>query len=132
MVAYNFKPRFVPLICEGMKRQTVRRHRARHARPGECLQLFAGLRTAEARRILLVDPVCTEVLPIRISFAAGRIARIEVADVPVLSLDGFAVRDGFEDIADMTDFWVEHHGGRDFEGVVIEWAMPRWRGGRAA
>mgnify|MGYP001202586895 CR=1 FL=1 len=129
MVAYSFQPRFAPLIREGVKRQTVRGYRDRHARPGEYLQLFTGLRTASATKIV-EDPVCTEVLPVRIGFASGRIARIEVAGMPVLSLDGFAAADGFESLDDMTAFWLERHGAKDFEGVVIEWAMPRWRGGR--
>lgn len=130
MVAYSFEPRFAPLIRDGVKRQTVRAHRTRHVRPGEYLQLFTGLRTAHARKIV-EDPVCTEVLPIRIGFAGARIARIEVAGMPVLSLDGFAAADGFESLADMTAFWLERHGAKEFEGVVIEWALPRWRDGRS-
>ena len=124
MVAYSFQPRFAPLIRAGVKLQTIRAERERHARPGERLQLFTGMRTAHCMKIMH-DPVCTMVLPIRIGFATGEITRIEVGRVPVRDLDQFAVLDGFTDIDDMSAFWREHHGVRDFSGGVIEWAMPR-------
>ena len=124
MVAYSFQRRFVPLIRAGVKLQTIRAERERHARPGERLQLFTGMRTAHCMKIMH-DPVCTMVLPCRISFASGRIARIETGQVPVRDLDHFAVLDGFADIDDMTHFWLERHGTKAFQGVVIEWAMPR-------
>ena len=124
MVAYSFKARFVPLIREGLKTQTIRAERSRHARPGELIQLFSGMRTHLCEKIV-PDPVCTVVLPIMISFATARIARVEVGMVPVRDLDAFAISDGFEGLDDMTAFWLENHGARGFDGVVIEWAMPR-------
>lgn len=114
-----------------MKLQTIRAGRERHARPGERLQLFTGMRTAQCIKIMH-DPVCTMVLPIRIGFATARIARIEVGQVLVRDLDMFAALDGFPDLDDMTHFWLERHGARDFRGVVIEWAMPRERAERVA
>ncbi len=126
MVAYSFQTRFAPLIRAGLKLQTIRADRERHARPGERLQLFTGMRTAQCLKIV-PDPVCTMVLPITISFATARIARIDVGQVPVRDLDMFAALDGFTDQDDMTHFWLERHGARDFSGVVIEWAMPRER-----
>ena len=134
MVAYNFQPRFVPLIRDGMKLQTIRGDRAafgRHARPGDRLQLYYGQRTKGCIRIV-PDPLCTVVLPIRITFASGQIARIVTGGVPVRDLDMFAALDGFEDRADMSAFWLEHHGAAEFNGVVIEWAMPREEQGRIA
>lgn len=123
MVAYSFQKRFAPLIREGLKTQTIRADRKRHARPGELLQLFTGMRTAHCERIV-PDVVCTAVLPIAIGWASARIARVEVGMIPVRNLDHFAASDGFIDLDDMTDFWLEHHGARPFEGVVIEWSMP--------
>lgn len=123
MVAYSFQKRFAPLIREGLKTQTIRADRKRHARPGELLQLFTGMRTAHCERIV-PDVVCTAVLPIEISWASARIARIEVGMVPLRDLDHFAVSDGFADIDDMSAFWLEHHGARPFHGVIIEWSMP--------
>ena len=57
MVAYSFKARFVPLIREGLKTQTIRAQRSRHARPGELIQLFSGMRTHLCEKIV-PDPVC--------------------------------------------------------------------------
>ncbi|MCU9850371.1 hypothetical protein OEZ60_20510 [Defluviimonas sp. WL0024] len=127
MVAYSFQSRFVPLIREGLKTQTVRSARKRHARPGEPIQLFRGMRTRLCEKIV-PDPVCTAILPIAINFASARINRIEVGRVPLLDLDAFAVADGFEHLDDMSAFWREHHGSRHFDGVVIEWTMPRCDG----
>jgi hypothetical protein len=124
MVAYNFQPRFFSLIREGMKHQTIRRLRVGHAKPGDRLQLYTGLRTPQARRIC-DDPVCTAVMPCEIRFASALIRSITVGGVPVRNLNNFAVIDGFTDLADMTGFWREMHGTSDFNGVVIEWAMPR-------
>lgn len=65
MVAYGFKKFFSPQIESGHKRQTVRGNRDRHARPGERVQLYEGLRTQYCRKII-ADPVCTHVVPIEI------------------------------------------------------------------
>lgn len=128
MVAYSFQKRFAPLIREGLKTQTIRADRKRHARPGEMLQLFTGMRTAWCEKII-PDPICTAVLPVAIGWASARITRIEVGMIPVRNLDHFASADGFTDIEDMTAFWLERHGARPFEGVVIEWSMPSPEGG---
>lgn len=128
MVAYSFKGRFVPLIREGLKTQTIRGPRKRHARPGEPIQLYQAMRTRFCEKIV-PDPFCSSVLPIEIGFASGRIHRVETGLVPVRDLDTFAVADGFECIDDMSAFWLEHHGARPFHGVLIEWPMPRCPGG---
>lgn len=126
MVAYSFRPRFETPIREGWKTQTIRAGRARHARPGDMLQLFCGMRTAHCRKIV-PDVRCTEVMKIRIEFGDdGGIDRIDTDGVPVRDLDAFAVRDGFTDADDMAAFWRQEHGGLQvFHGVLIEWAMPR-------
>jgi hypothetical protein len=127
MVAYSFQKRFVDPIRQGYKRQTIRRQGfKRHARVGEMVQLYTALRTVHAERIL-PDVVCTDVCPVLILFDdALRITRIETAGIPVIDLEGFAIRDGFTGLEDMGAFW-EHTNGpmTHFEGVLIEWAMPR-------
>lgn len=45
MVAYSFKRQFGPPILAGTKGGTIRNDRKRHARPGEELQLYHGMRT---------------------------------------------------------------------------------------
>jgi hypothetical protein len=129
MVAYSFNTRFAAAIQQGYKRQTIRADRPgkfRHARVGELLQLFTGMRTAHCRKII-DDVPCTDVCPVVIQFDdAMRIVRIDTGGVPVRDLDAFAVRDGFADAADMAEFW-EHNRGTitRFDGTLIEWAAPR-------
>ncbi len=127
MVAYSFAPRFSPAIQAGLKRQTIRADRKRHARPGEALQLFTGMRTAHCQRIL-PDQICTAVMRIEIAFRFdGRIIGITTEGIPVRNLNLFALRDGFNGIEDMSAFWAEKHptaGPRLWQGVVIEWADP--------
>ena len=126
MVAYSFKARFEMPIREGWKTQTIRAERARHARPGEMLQLFVGMRTRHCRKIV-ADVRCTDVMAIVISFDGdGAIGRIITDGVPVRDLDAFAVQDGFKDADEMADFWRREHTPVGlWHGVVIEWAAPR-------
>lgn len=122
MVAYSFKARFANLIRDGQKCQTIRAHRrgGRHALVGEPIQLYTGLRTKAAQKII-PDPVCTAVLPLWIFFDGKRFSGISTNFVPVRDLDAFARRDGFADRYDMAAFWIEHHGATNFDGVLIEW-----------
>jgi hypothetical protein len=133
MVAYSFKARFEIPIREGWKTQTIRAARDRHARPGEMLQLYVGMRTAQCRKIM-PDVRCTDVMKVVISFdGEGVIERVITDGVPVRDLDAFAVRDGFTDIDDMSDFWRKEHGPRGlFHGVIVEWARPVPQLGAAA
>lgn len=127
MVAYSFSPRFIEPIRQGMKTQTIRAiGQRRHARPGELLQLYSGMRTPHCTRIL-PDTPCLEVMLVEIQFRADEIARITTDGVPVRDLDGFAIRDGFADAVDMWGFWRDHHPEATqsvFRGVLIEWARP--------
>lgn len=80
MVAYSFKAQFVEPIRAGLglptepqirpKRQTIRADRKRHARPGEELQLYRGMRTRQC--FLIGRAACTEVTKIRIIDAGDR------------------------------------------------------------
>lgn len=122
MVAYSFKARFAPAIISGTKRQTVRADRKRHARKGEMLQLFTGMRTKHCRKI--VEVKCRVVDDIRIRVSKTAIDEIWIGRYPCITglpLDLFARRDGFRDSADMHAFWLAEHGEGLFEGVVIGW-----------
>jgi hypothetical protein len=127
MVAYSFNPRFIEPIRQGIKTQTIRAHGLRrHARPGELLQLYSGMRTAHCRRIL-PDTPCLTLMQVEITFRKGEIARAVTDGVPVRDLDAFALRDGFADAVDMWAFWRDHHPeamAEGFRGVLIEWARP--------
>ena len=120
MVAYSFKKQFGPPILAGTKAQTIRADRKRHARPGELVQLFTGMRTRQCRR--LGEAPCVAVWPIElhlrdgIVFANGGWIRTEE------DLDAFARQDGFCDWSAMVAFWAaEHPGVEVFEGVLIRW-----------
>lgn len=126
MVAYSFKQRFVKPIEVGLssvslsfdpppKRQTIRAYgKRRHARPGEELQLYYGMRTKQCRLIgrahcIYVQPIHIKVFPKRLNIAF------------VMDYDAFAREDGFADAREMRDFWEEEHGLGEFNGVLIRW-----------
>lgn len=122
MVAYSFQPRFVEPILAGTKRQTIRADRRRHARAGEPLQLYTGMRTKQCR--LIGRTVCERAAAIAIDLRArtvavdGVLVVVTTGDDP----DGFARSDGFADWPDFATFFRLAHPGADvFEGVVIRW-----------
>lgn len=119
MVAYSFQAQFAPQILAGTKRQTIRAvGRRRHARPGEALQLYVGMRTKFCRRIAVAQ--CTRFLPVAMKFAP--LALVFVAGRLCPSLEDFAREDGFTSWAELRSFWREHHAGvESFEGVLIGW-----------
>lgn len=123
MVAYSFQKRFVEPIRAGMKRQTIRNERAgraRHARPGEPVQLYFGLRARHCS--LIAAPLCEAVWPIRIDLDGGIVLANDGWIRTSGDLDAFAVSDGFRDWADMVAFWRKHHPGVIvFSGVLIRW-----------
>lgn len=124
MVAYNFAPRFAEPIRSGDKTHTVRRNaKRRHARIGESLQLYTGMRTKACRKILNDDPVCTYAAPIRIQLDQLRIESISIQGVEV-DTEEFAVSDGFRDAAEMHAFFLNMHGPGVFAGTLIEWNTP--------
>lgn len=123
MVAYNFHKRFVPRIRDGSKPQTIRAERKRHARPGEEIQLYTGMRTRYCR--LLGQPICEAIWPIVIELDAqivllnGRVIKASG------ELDAFAFQDGFDDWDQMDGFWRKNHPGISaFRGVLIRWFPP--------
>ncbi|TIN05572.1 hypothetical protein [Mesorhizobium sp.] len=124
MVAYSFKQRFVAPIHAGTKRQTIRADRKRHARPGEMLQLYRGMRTKHCE--LIGRSQCIDVVKITILFddadpeAEGII--LPGFGFPGGGLEGFAIADGFASWVDLKQFWRENHPGVDeFQGNLIMW-----------
>lgn len=144
MVAYSFQKRFVAAIEADEKLQTVRGRRKRHARPGEALQLYQGMRTKHCRligrrRCLSVDPIAISVEHEEIVVGAtaavwptGEERAMAFTDgtgfqgKSVTDLDHFAKRDGFSDWRSMKLFWTETHVDPGnpvgwFVGVLIRW-----------
>ena len=130
MVAYSFQRRFATPIKLGLKTQTIRGPRNRHARPGELIQLYTGLRTKAAAKICS-DTRCVRVDPIilRFSPALGSapvlLNAVEIDGFKITDLDHFARLDGFKGRRDMSLFWVQQHGPMaEFHGVLIIWEPP--------
>lgn len=120
MVAYSFHPRFAGPILDGIKPGTIRAPRARHARPGEEVQLYVGMRTRSCR--LLARKTCRAVHDITIRMGAQGLTAITIGDGPagadVIDLDGFARLDGFAGADDMQAFW---RTSGVFVGVWVLW-----------
>jgi len=125
VVAYSFKAMFVLPIRAGTKRQTIRATgKRRHARPGDALQLYQGMRTSRCELIALAE--CQGAHSVSMSFGASGKNDHVLIDKKLIRgrrhLDAFAVRDGFVDWADLREFWrVNHRGVTTFRGVLIQW-----------
>lgn len=127
MVAYSFNTAFVDRVASGTKRQTIRLPRKRHARPGEEIQLYHGMRTRHCR--LLGKSTVESVHEIRIDLVEQTIT---IDDAIVINeideLDAFALSDGFDGLRGRIEPW-EHmhrwwcmiHPGEVFAGVLIKW-----------
>lgn len=120
MVAYSFQRRFSPSIEAGTKDHTIRADRRRHAKAGEELQLYEGMRTKACR--LLGRPPCLLVGPIRLDFDRGVVECGPWTYTTAAELDHLGRRDGFSDWAEMRAFWAEFHpGATTFSGVIVFW-----------
>ncbi|MBI1359839.1 MAG: hypothetical protein GC155_06085 [Alphaproteobacteria bacterium] len=136
MVAYSFRPRFVDPISTGTKRQTIRAYRSgrsRHAVPGEALQLFTGMRTAQCK--LIGTATAEAVYPVQLFFGAhirrgyskswsstNTDPRFATYPTYARECNAFAREDGFKDWKELEAFWAKEHEGVDvFEGVLIRW-----------
>ncbi len=131
MVAYSFKARFAQPILDGTKLGTIRANgKRRHARAGEALQLYTGMRTRQCRKVK--DETCVATLPIFLNLHPyfGLVtARIEATVLRAGQIKRLAREDGFLDEDDMAAFWFEEHGkgdAFDFLGSLIRWRPITW------
>jgi hypothetical protein len=139
MVAYSFAPQFVAPIEARTKLQTVRGHRPRHARVGEPIQLYTGMRTKQCRKLIDPDPTCIRVWDIRIAVDAAERCLIGAITLDGALLtrdemeafaqsDGFVVDDDAPALRRMGEFWLKAHArlGQEFvfDGVCIRWGWP--------
>lgn len=127
MVAYSFKPSFVPLIEAGIKQQTIRLPRKRHARPGEALQLFQGPRMKPVR---IGGAICLSTSQVRLDFKADTVLINDFIEIQGdEQLNAFATRDGFGDSRSgiapwefMGRWWsITHPDQPVFAGVLVDW-----------
>lgn len=120
MVAYSFKSHFAPPILAGTKRQTIRADRKRHARAGEQLQLYTGMRTKHCQLIGRAE--CLSVWPVTLILREVHSVVLEGFREIYGDLDAFARADGFKDWAELAGFWAANHPGVEiFDGVLIRW-----------
>lgn len=141
MVAFSYKARFVGPVLMGLygelppvaglpiaagtvirpKRQTIRAEgKRRPPRAGETLQHYYAMRTKQCTKI--GDGICESVEKIFIYINQDTI-RLPSRQYHLTGrrLDRFAVRDGFDDWADMRKFWQAEHAVDAFHGVLICW-----------
>lgn len=143
MVAYSFKAMFGPQVSGLTKLHTVRADRKRHARPGEPVQLYQGMRTRDCVKLVDPDPICSRVQPITImttsmleEFVASIV--IDGRSLHREEIEAFAAADGFgiEHVGDwrlkrtgqkgsarwnMGAFWQAEHSPGLFQGKLIAW-----------
>lgn len=129
MVAYSFKKRFEEPIRMGEKVHTLRNDRKRHARPGEFVQLYVGIRTRSCRKIMDPDPICIAVRTVEITFTGSGIGAVTVDGMPE-DIASFAGSDGFDSPDDMFRFWRQEHGEINrWTGVMVVWDPEQRRSG---
>ena len=122
MVAYNFMKSLAPLVEAGVKSHTIRNNNrnGRHAKVGDKLQLYTGMRTKSCRK--LRDTICLAIHEIKIENPAVRIlidsAWVELSASQVLQL---AIADGFASIDEFFNYFTEP---RDL--VLIVWDEVAW------
>ncbi|HEY8136236.1 MAG TPA: ASCH domain-containing protein [Methylocystis sp.] len=145
MVAYSFQKRFAEPILSGQKLHTIRADRKRHARPGEALQLYTGMRTRHCR--LIARETCAAVLDVALDLhneravvgvgypceprPTGTVAFKEGGSIHGIwltkrsGLGVLAVKDGFASWDEMRQFWIDTHGMLD-EGAVFVGKLIGW------
>ncbi|WP_174301401.1 hypothetical protein [Caulobacter sp. S45] len=116
------------MIFSGEKRQTIRLPRKRHARAGERLQLFQGMRTRSCLRLGVAT--CLEVRDVLLDFREDRVVLDDAVELTTYGeLNAFAKRDGFAGLPAgpapwdiMRKWWaMTHDDPEHFRGVLIGW-----------
>ncbi len=130
MVAYNFTASMASKVAGRTKNQTIRPlGRKRHARPGEAVQLYTGMRTKHCRKLVNPDPICVAAVPVWMTNSFQHGPGVWVVDGIFLDtnrMEELALLDGFYDapmpVFAMAEFFLSHYG-EQFEGVLIRWQI---------
>jgi hypothetical protein len=120
MVAYNFQERFAADVQQGIKVQTIRAERKNgHAKPGDRVQLYAGMRTSKCRKLVDPDPVCIAAVPVVVDEVGISLGgeQFDWSEVEVL-----AKADGFENCVQMAEWFRSNHD-MPMTGVLIKWEI---------
>ena len=123
MPALNFMKRFVPMVAAGEKTHSIRATRRRSWSVGDNLALYTGMRQKGCTLIGRTSVIKAERITIRNVEGSGLRIAIDGENLSPDERRNFARRDGFQDISDMADFWIDTHG-LPFEGDVIHWKYP--------
>lgn len=118
MPALNFQKRLVSDIFNLIIRQSIRLKRKNPIKKGDLLYLYTGQRTKNCVKIFKEPVVCKGIKDIKIAkenLQIGKVSYINYRD-----LDEFAIKDGFKNWKQLTDFFRSHYG-LPFKGVIIEW-----------
>jgi hypothetical protein len=125
---YNFQARFVPFILAESKTHTIRAMRVYPDKPGNILHLYTGLRTKKAKLLMRVPCVKVETIDIQFRVDSGYHEHVEWPSIKVddeeLSADEreqLARRDGFQNFAEMMEFWRAPKNRLPFRGHIIHW-----------
>ena len=92
-----------------------------HAKPGDALQLYTGMRTSSCQ--LVSRETCLGTIGIVLNFRHARVLfapSLVLLDRPA-ELDGFARFDGFESWDDMAAFWLAINETDRAKGTHIRW-----------
>ena len=120
MVAFSFQSWKAAKVESGESTQTIRAVRKRgNPKSGDRLQLFVGQRTRNCRKLIETDPVCSEVIPVRLFLAAGEFhVFLDGEHQSSEQVESLAHADGFDSSSAFFDFL----GPRlPFDGLVIRW-----------
>lgn len=123
MPAYSFKERFIPMLKDGTKRQTIRGKRKQQAKSGDTIYLYYGMRTKWCTKI--GEGVCTGVSEIEIR---GNIFRkpdklgvwVNGRLLKKNEEEALANADGFPDFETMGRWWKQYNV-LPFIGDIIYW-----------
>jgi hypothetical protein len=116
MAALSFKGRFVDLILDGTKAQTIRNFRKYPINPGETLYLYYGMRTKHCKKLKEVE--CISVSKIVITKSEIKVGEKRLRTTKALNL--FAISDGFVSWREMRFWWSTTHE-LPFTGQLIQW-----------
>jgi hypothetical protein len=130
MVAYSFKDRFGALIENGTKTHTFRvvTPGRRHAKVGDELQLYTGMRTKACRLRKRTECVSSDHCLIEWTksraLAHGDLWNVAIylGGRSVKDVDRWIVADGFVNAADFRAYWEAAHPGiMSMQGICIGW-----------
>lgn len=115
----GFQDRFVPLVADGRKRQTIRQRKIGKPAPelGDVIWCVGANMSQSLGKWAI-----TEVLPITIDLVKGQVVLRDTYRLAGADLEHFAQLDGFTCAADMLQWFREQYAGLQvFEGDVIGW-----------